>query len=52
MVSSSFISRLAADLAEVDLHAHETFVPYSLKLKDFHKFDSAATGDQVYHVIA
>jgi hypothetical protein len=52
MVSSSFISQLAADLAKVDLDAHETFVPHSLKLKEFHKFDSAATGDPVLHVIA
>ena len=40
----SFIQLLAKKLDNLDLDANTLSAPNSLKLKDFHKFDSAVTG--------
>ena len=46
----SFIKRLAQEFEHMKLKAkaNSYFAPNSLKLKDFHKFDSAVTGILFY----
>lgn len=40
----AFIQDLSSGLRSLTLETNELFVLGSLQLKDFHKFDSAATG--------
>ena len=38
------VQQLQDELAHLSLYVNSPFVHNSLKLKDFHKFDSASTG--------
>ena len=38
------VQQLQDELAHLSLYVNSPFVRNSLKLKDFHKFDSASTG--------